>query len=100
MESFKFLRKHLAMGGIRLKQSSQSRSFNIKNASVLILSSVGIISYAKQFSKTNNFEDRVDIMFDMVSPCSFAANYLSIVYKTPELFRLIDDLDKIVNSSK
>lgn len=100
MESFTFLRKHLAMSGIRLKQSSQNRSFNIKNSSVLILFSFGIILYPKQFSKINTFEDRVDIIFNMVTLCWCTAIYLSIVYKTPDLFRLIDDLDEIVNKSK
>lgn len=97
MESFTLFRTHLAMSGIRFQQTSQSRRFNARNLSILIVPSFGIISYVKQFHETTTFEDRADVMFNLISTCFFTAIFLSIVCKTPELFRLIDDLDNIVN---
>lgn len=75
-------------------------TFNMKNSLFLILLSLNIISYVKQFINTNTFQDRAEIMFDLVSLIFFIANYVSIIYKAPELFKIIDDFNNIVNDSK
>lgn len=97
MESFSFLQKHLAISGIT---SLPSVSFNIKSALISILESFFIILHANQFSKTNTFEDNNDVLLGTITACTFTVIFFNIIYKTPELFKLIDDLDYIVNNSK
>lgn len=97
MESFSFLQKHLAISGIT---SLPSVSFNIKSGLISILESFFIILHANQFSKTNTFEDNNDVLLGTITACTFTVIFFNIIYKTPELFKLIDDLDNIVNDSK
>lgn len=97
MNSFKLLRAHLAMSGIRFEQASQSRRFNARNLPVLIVPTFGIMSYVKRFHDSTTFEDCADVAFNLTSCCFFTVTFLSIVCQTPELFRLIDDLENIVN---
>lgn len=100
MESFALLRKHLAMYGICLQQSPQKHPFNAKNTSVLIVISLGIMSYANQLHKINNFAENADVVYDIVS-CFFChAIFTTIVSKTPKLFRLIDDFEDVVKNSE
>lgn len=100
MESITLLRKHLAMCGVCIQQSSQKHPFNARNAAVSIVISIGVILYVKQLYETNTFEEYADIIYSMVSACFFIAIFLSIVHKAPKLFQLIDDFNNIVGDSK
>lgn len=96
MESLKLFRKHLVMCGIH----PQNYPFNAKNLSVLIVIGVVVMSYVKQLNETETFEQYAYIVYSMVSAFFFSGFFLSIIFKTSELFRLIDDIDEIVNDSK
>lgn len=96
MESLKLFRKHLVMCGIR----PQKCRYNAKNSSVLIVIGIVVLSYVKQLNETQTFEQYAYIVYSTVSAFFFSGFYLSVIYKTTELFKLTDDIDKIVYNSK
>lgn len=100
MESLTFLRKHLAINGIRTQQPSQKHPFNDRNSAILIVIGFGIILFVKQVYETNTFEQYANIVYAMVSAWFFLAIFLSVIYKIPKLFQLIDDFNNVVENSK
>lgn len=101
MESSRVLRNHLAICGICSKQlSTQKYPFNARSSTILIVIGFGIISYVKQLHKSATFEEHAYMAYHMVTSCFCFTVFLSIVYKSPKLFQLIEDFDNLVKNSK
>ena len=100
MESLTLLRKHLEMSGISPPKPPQKHSFNAKNLFVLIVIVFSIILYTKQLYTTDILEEQAEIIYDIDSSYFWIAVFLSMISKTSALFKLIDDLDEIINESK
>lgn len=101
MESLTVLRMHLAISGIRSKQSSpQQYPFNGRSSLILFVMGFGIISYAKQLHESATFEEHAYVAYHMITSCFCFTTFLSISCKTPELMKLLDDLDELVRNSK
>lgn len=98
MESLIFFRKHLAMNGIILQQSS--KKFHLKNLTVIILCFLYGISLAKLLDEVNNFDEYVDIVNRMITTYLFNLYYMHIVWKTPQLYGFIDNLENCIRKSK
>lgn len=89
------------MSGILLIQASPQRyPFNARISSILIVIGFGMISYVKQLYEAATFGEHAYMAYHLVTSCFCFIVFLSIVYKSPKLFHLIDDLDSMVKESK
>lgn len=101
MESFTLFRSHLAMGGIIKQQSPlNSHPFNFKNSIVIICGSLGGISLIKLMDEAQTFEEYANIVYEAVFAIGFTASYIKIVWDTPELYRIVDNLENTITKSK
>lgn len=79
---------------------NQKLPFNVKNTIVIILAGSNAIAYVKQLNKTTTFQEYTNLIYNTVSACNFTIIFLNIVWKTPDLFKFIDNLDNTVKDSK
>lgn len=100
MESFTLLRKHLEITGIVSQMPDQELPFNTKNVIVIILAGSNAILYTKLLNKTSTFQEYTDLIYNTVSACNFTIIFLSIVWKTSDLFTFINKLENIVEESE
>lgn len=101
MESFTLLRKHLEIIGIVSQMPDQNLlPFNTKNVIVIILAGSNAILYTKLLNKTSTFQEYTDLIYNTVSACNFTIIFLSIVWKTSDLFTFVNKLENMVEESE
>lgn len=101
MAVFALLRKHLAMSGIKISQQSpKTRPLNVKNSTICILICVTVTLMTISLNEANTFDESTDILFQSVSIGTCGIFYVIIVWKTSELFEIINGLADIVNTSE
>lgn len=101
IESFKLLRKHLAMSGIMLRRSSKNlHRFNLKNWAIIILTGLGAITIERPSNEEKIFEEYTDITYRVIYIIVLIIIYIIIVWKTQELNGFVNSLEKRINKSK
>lgn len=101
MEFFALIQTHLALCGIAITQNeSKKQTFNLKNSTVFILSSLYTILTAASLNESNSFDESTNVIFRSFSLVACTAVYEMIVWKTSKLSKFINGLAATVDTSK
>lgn len=99
MESFTIFRKYLAMIGIVPEQSP--KNLLLKNSTIIILGILYGVSLGKLLNEANTFEEYADFFNRMIVTYLFCVSYtIMVVWKSTELFRLVNNLESSITKSK
>lgn len=88
------------MCGIIAPYTPKKHSFNAKNLAIIILDGTSIYLYANLFRKTTTFEEYTDAVYNVASSCFTTTVFTSIILKTSQLFRFVENLTKTVSTSE
>lgn len=101
MEFFSIIRKHFGMCGIQSsRKSPKGHSINIKNSTVIIVSSLYAALTAASLSEANGFDESTNIVFRSFSMFACIIVYGIIVWNSSKIFEFIESVDDTVRASK
>lgn len=101
MKIFELLRKHFALCGIAISQtSSKTHPFNVKNFTIFTLLCVTVSLTALSLKDASTFDECRNVLFQSVSFGACAILYAIIVLKTGKLFAFISSLSDTIEGSE
>lgn len=101
MKVFETIRNHLAIIGIHSNQCDQKFSLNAKNCMIFLLFLFNIDTNAMYILKeAARFQEYVFTAFTVVTLCVIAMAFVICIWKTPEIFIFIDNLEKTIDNRK
>lgn len=101
MKNFAALRKHLVTCGIEMPQKSTSmHPLNVRNSIICFNLCVFVTLIALSLNDANTFDEYTDILFKSVSISGCSICYAIIVWRTPNLFKFMNNLQDIIQASE
>lgn len=90
------------MSGIIEKQQPHNflLRFNLKNAAIISFNILGGFAPAKLLDEAVTYDEYMEIASKVNFAINFTVCYINIVWKTPELFGLVKNLEDNINQSK
>lgn len=101
MEIFQSIQNNFAILGIGRNQLTRKHNTNVKNVLSLFLHTFFTIANFLYLARmANNLREYADGIFTTSAVLVCGASMLIIVWTMPNWFELIDNLEKIINSSE
>lgn len=101
MEIFKSIQKNFAILGIDRNQLTKKHNTNVKNLLSLFLHSFFTIANLFYLARIAiNFRDYADGIFATSAVVVCGVSMVIIVWTMPKWFKLIDNLEKVINYSE
>lgn len=101
MKSFQSLSQFYQISGIFPLQPNQNCLLNSKNSYFLISMLTLLITTASfSFFKTASIADYGKSFYGVISVLIYSINFLITIYKSSDIFKLIDKFDKFMEKSK
>lgn len=101
MKSFQSLSQFYQISGIFPLQPNQNCLLNSKNSYFLISMLTLLITTASfSFFKTASIADYGKSFYGVISVLIYSINFLITIYKSTDIFKLIDKFDKFMEKSK
>lgn len=100
MEMFELVQRHFRMCGIIIPTKPSKIPINVGNSTIFLLLCACVTLNAILLKEVSTFDEYTDILFHVVSNDVFGVLYAIIVWKTSDLFELINQQAKIVRASE